>query len=171
MKVEELLKILETRNNGGFIKIHWVSDLGNKQTAKSKKNGDVIQKDTVTTIRKGIKYTNIKSVKEALIEKGQYTIDPETGKIEVFSKNLPWGNWVSGYEGLLIENKGETYIRFYTTPNNPNSKYLLNGKEVDKDELKKLDIMQNSYWNKSEPTDCLTVKIKNIKEIYQTKEI
>lgn len=167
MTVKELLKILETRNNGSFIKIHWISDLGNKQAAKSKDNGDIIQKDTITTIRKGIEYTNIKTVREALIKKGQYEIvDPQTGKIEVISKSLPWGNWVDGYEGLLIENKGEVYVRLYTSPNKPNSKYFLNGKEISKDELKELGIMQKSYWNKSEPTDCMTVKIKNIKEIY-----
>ena len=166
MKIEELVKILNKKNNGSFFKIHWTTNLNNKQTAKSKNNGDLILKDTFATVRKGVEYKNIKHVQEILMSKGQYKIDPITGKPEVFSECMSWGNWVDGYEGLLIENKGKVYVRLYTSPNKPNSKYFLNGKEVSKDELKKLGVMQKSYWNKSEPTDCMTVKIKNIKEIY-----
>lgn len=166
MKIEELVKILNKKNNGSFFKIHWTTNLNSKQTAKSKNNGDLILKDTFATVRKGVEYKNIKHVQEILMSKGQYKIDPITGKPEVFSEGMSWGNWVDGYEGLLIENKGEVYVRLYTSPNKPNSKYFLNGKEISKDELKELGVMQKSYWSKYEPTDCMTVKIKNIKEIY-----
>ena len=81
-------------------------------------------------------------------------------------EKLPWGNWVKDYEGLLIESNGKIYVRFYTTPNKPQSKFILNGKEITKDELKELGVMQKSYWNNCEPTDCMTVQIKNIKEVF-----
>ena len=56
---------------------------------------------------------------------------------------------------------------FYTTPNRTESKFILNGIEITKDELKERGVMQNGYWNNnSEPTDCMTVEVKNIQEIY-----
>ena len=166
MTVEKLLEILSKKGNGQFIKVHWVSDLSKQQGAQSKKAGDVIEKDTIATVRKGIEYKNIAKVQEKLLRKGQYRIDPATGKKEAVPEKLPWGNWVKDYEGLLIESHGKIYVRFYTTPNKPQSKFILNGKEITKDELKELGVMQKSYWNNCEPTDCMTVQIKNIKEVF-----
>ena len=80
MTVEKLLEILSTKGNGQFIKVHWISNLSGKQGAKSKKAGDIIEKDTTATVRKGIEYKNIAKVQEKLLRKGQYRIDPVTGK-------------------------------------------------------------------------------------------
>ena len=168
MTVEKLLEILSTKGNGQFIKVHWISNLNGKQSASSKKNGDVIKKDVVTTVRKGLDSKNIKAVQKRLLEKGQYNIDPKTGKIEFFLNKLSWGDWRKGYEGLLIDYNGKTYVRFYTTPNKPTSRYLLNGKEIDKEKLKELGVMQNSYWTKQEKEETIfmDLKIENIQEIY-----
>ena len=96
MTVEKLLEILSTKGNGQFIKVHWISNLNGKQSASSKKNGDVIKKDVVTTVRKGLDSKNIKAVQKRLFEKGQYNIDPKTGKIEFFLNKFSWGDWRKG---------------------------------------------------------------------------
>ena len=70
MTVEKLLDILSKKGNGQFIKVHWVSNLSKQQGAKSKKAGDIIEKDTTATVRQGSEYKNIAKVQEKLLRTG-----------------------------------------------------------------------------------------------------
>ena len=61
-------------------------------------------------------------------------IDPDTGKeIKAFNaQSLPYGEWVEGWEGILIEHKGEIYLRVYDETNAKSiKKYFLNGETFD----------------------------------------
>ena len=152
MNTNMIINKLSTKRNGQFFNISYVSDL--PMTAKAKREGIVALKITKATVRKGISYKNMKSVQERLGDRINEPLD------------LPWGSWVPEHRGLLIERKGKTYLRLYSSPNKNKSVYLVNGKEVSLDELKSMGIVQNSYWNKTGKPDCLTVNTANIEEIF-----
>lgn len=152
MNTNMIINKLSTKRNGQFFNISYVSDL--PMTAKAKREGIVALKVTKATVRKGISYKNMKSVQERLGDRINEPLE------------LPWGIWVPEHKGLLIEYKGKTYLRLYSSPNKNKSVYLVNGKEVSLDELKSMGIVQNSYWNKTGKPDCLTVNTANIEEIF-----
>lgn len=154
MNTNAIIMKLNNKNNGQFFKISWMSDV--PITASAKAHGQVVYKYTTGTVRKGINYANQKSVQMKVQNEGK-----------VLTHELPWGHYVEGYEGLLIEHKGKTYVRLYTTPNKFKSQFFLNGRPIEREELKKLGIVQNSYWNKPDGyADALTVNTANIQEIW-----
>lgn len=154
MNTSMIIDTLSRKQNGSFFKIRLVSDV--KLNAEAKRNGVVAYKISDMTVRKGIDYKNQKCVKEKV----------EAGK--VLTHELPFGEWAKGYEGLVIEHKGNKYIRLYSTPNKASVKYVLNGREVSFDDLKKSGLVLNSYFSDSrkEKPDCMTVKAENIQEIW-----
>lgn len=156
MNINLLISKLNQKNKGQWFKAVWVSDVPIKASAK--KNGIVVNKMTYATVRYGIKYANMISTKRKVMNEG-FELTHE----------LPWGKWVEGKEGILIEHtnqKGESniYLRLYSSPNKSKVKYFLNGKPIDKEKLKSLGYVQDSVWNKA-PTDCFAVNITNISEI------
>lgn len=171
MELNEVIKILSKKQNGAYIKVKLCTEMTSRQTADSKKNGNIVVKETLTTVRKGVNYGNIKSVRERLMSQGKTAIDPKTGKETVIVGELPWGKYYKNSK-TIIEHKGNYYLRLYTSPNKPKVEYYLNNKKISSDDLRKLDIMQPSYWKNKDSKDsvsaeeCMTVKIENIKEIY-----
>lgn len=152
MNKNMLIAKLQNKNKGQWMICRWTSDLPVK--AIYKKQGFVVNKTTIATVRVGISYQNTKSV-QAKVKKG-YELKHE----------LNWGGWSVDYPGLLIEHKGNIYLRMYNSPNKPKSVYFLNGKEISKEELINKGIVQDSYWKKSnESVDCFTVNVTNIEEI------
>ena len=166
MKLQVLLDSLKVKQNGSWFKVRWLTNLDRYMCAACKKSGQIVTKEVTTTVRKGIEYANIKHVREELIAKGNYTIDPQTGEVMVFPDSLRWGEYVEGYEGLLIKHKDKFYVRFYTSPNRAKVTYFLNGEEVTKEELREKQILINSYWTKDSVEDCMTVTVDNIQEVY-----
>ena len=154
MNTNAIIMKLNNKNNGQFFKISWMSDV--PITASAKARGQVVYKYTTGTVRKGINYANQKSVQMKVQNDGK-----------VLTHELPWGHWMEGHEGLLIEHKGKTYVRLYNTPNKFKSQFFLNGRPIEREELKNLGIVQNSYWNKPDGyADALTVNTANIQEIW-----
>lgn len=152
MNKNMLIAKLQNKNKGQWMICRWTSDLPIK--AIYKKQGVVVNKTTTTTVRVGISYQNMKSV-QAKAENG-YELKHE----------LNWGVWSTDHPGLLIEHKGNIYLRMYNSPNKPKSVYFLNGKEISKEDLISKGIVQDSYWKKTnESVDCFTVNITNIEEI------
>lgn len=147
-----MLKVLQNKNKGQWMICRWTSDLPIK--AMYKKQGVVVNKTTTATVRVGISYQNMKSV-QAKVNRGHE-----------LKHELSWGKWSEEYPGLLIEHKGNTYLRMYNSPNKPKSSYFLNGKPISKEELINSGVVLDSYWKKSnESVDCFTVNITNIEEI------
>lgn len=155
MNTSMIITTLGKKNNGSWFNIQWVSDL--PVNAASKKSGVVAYKITTAQCRKGIRYSSQKSV-QAKVENGK-----------VLDHELPWGKWVEGHEGLLIEHKENIYVRLYLGPNTPHTSYFLNGKEVTIDELKESGCILNSFFkptSSAEKPDALTVKAQNIQQIW-----
>lgn len=107
-----MAKVLEAKK-GRYISLSKAKDLG---------KGVVKESDMV--IRLGVNYANMS------INEGK-----QTG-------SLPWGHWVEGLENLVLEHKGNYYLRITsTTPENPQSgadviatRYLLNGEQITREE-------------------------------------
>lgn len=158
MNINMMMSKLNIKNKGQFFKVSWISDVPVK--AGFKRQGISVNKLTTATSRYGIKYTNIKSV-QMKVEKGEINLTHE----------LPWGNWKSGYEGILIDHTNKageqnTYLRLYTTPNKAEVSYFMNGKSISKTELISSGVVQDSYWKKDNSNvDCFTVNVRNIIDI------
>lgn len=151
MNINMLIDKLKEKQNGSFFNITWVTDL--PLTSQAKAMGITCYKDTLASVRKGIKYQNQKSV-QAKVEQGK-----------VLEHELPWGKWSDKYPGVIIEHKNNYYARFYLTPNKFKSVYYLNGVEISKVNLQKTGVVLPSYWKKDERPDAITVKVENIREV------
>lgn len=165
MKLETLLKELNKKKNGTWFKIEWTTNLNGKLCAAAKREGHVVTKEVSTTVRKGIHYANMASVRKRLISEGKFLVDPETGETYVFPEKLSWGEWVDGSD-VLIKHKDQYYVRLYTSPNKPKVKYFLDGAEIAADELKKKDLLQSAYWNRENVEECMTLKVDSVNKIY-----
>lgn len=138
-----LINKLNTKHNGTFFKVTIRSKL--PTVAKSP---DTIEKIVTMTVRKGISYKAQKSVKEKV----------SNGK--VLTHDLPWGKWIEGFEGLLIEHNGAEYVRLYSSPNKSDTVYLCNGKVANKKDIEWE--VRPSYWKHSDKPDAMTVRTENV---------
>lgn len=77
-------------------------------------------------------------------------------------KELPWGQYVPGYEGILIEHKGNYYIRVVTsgTKARPATKYF--GLDVAKDKEK----FRTGTFDKTDHSDVFCINLKNIVRVF-----
>lgn len=165
MKLEKLLQELNSKKNGTWFKIEWITDLNSKMCAAAKREGHIVTKEVSTTVRKGIRYANMATVRAKLISEGKFLEDPLTGEIHVFPDKLSWGEWVEGSD-VLIKHKDQYYVRLYTSPNKPKIQYFLDGVAIAIEDLKKKNIMQPAYWNSEGVSDCMTLKVDSIQKIY-----
>ena len=158
MNYNMLVSKLNQKNKGQWFKAMWVSDVPVK--AIYKKQGIVVNKMSIATVRYGINYDKMKSVQNKTIN----------GEIER-THELPWGKWMEGKEGIFIEhtnknNEKNIYLRLYNSPNKTKVQYFLNGKPIHKEELKALGYVQDSVWNKDgKEIDCFTLNVTNITDI------
>ena len=114
MTNQEILNTLATVKKGRYISLTKVKDLG-----------DGIVKESDMRIRIGVSYANM-----------AVNANKQTG-------SLPWGTWVPGLENLVVEHKGNYYLRISsTTPENPESgadtiatRYIRNGQQITKEEV------------------------------------
>lgn len=134
MTNQEILNKMGNVKKGKYISLKKKKDLGNG-----------VEKISDLVIRLGVDYANMK------VAEGK-----EVG-------SLPWGNWVEGLEGLVIEHKGNYYLRVASAySNNGKCVYLLNGNEISKEEVvslvgeKKLESKALNVYN---------IKFENILEL------
>lgn len=150
MKLQELLSTIETIKKGSYCHIEYASYPKPNAANKDK----VITKLVKATIRIGVDYSNLEVIKEMRKEK----IFDET----MDYNKLPYGEWFMPH--YIIKHNGDYQLRI-TRTNGVNHyasvKYLVNGQEIDKEQLRALEIMQPSYWN-SKDTMVYNVKIENI---------
>ena len=114
MNAQEILQKLQNTKKGTYVSLTKVKDLGN----------DII-KESDMRIRVGVSYKNLKANKNKEIQP------------------LPWGKWVKALENLVVEHKGNYYLRITST--NPNdlekasdviaTRYIQNGVEISKEEV------------------------------------
>ena len=165
MYTSEIINILNTKNNGAYFKIQYATDA--RISASAKKAGHSVVKITTATARKGITYKNLGAVQRRLEEK---VANGEMTKEEAlnYKPHLSWGQWKKGFENLLLEHKGNDYLRLYTSPNKSKVRWMVDGVEMTKDEVKATGFVLDSYWKEKDTKDrdCYDVKVANIQAIY-----
>lgn len=138
MTNQEILNTLATVKKGRYISL-----------TKKKDLGDGIVKESDMRIRIGVAYANM------AVNAGR-----QTG-------SLPWGKWVEGLENLVVEHKGNYYLRISsTTPENPESgadiiatRYIKDGAQISKDDVIAL-IGEKKVVSK--PSIVYNIKFENI---------
>lgn len=138
MTNQEILNTLAAAKKGSYISLTKVKDLGTG-----------IVKESDMRIRIGVSYANM-----------SVNADKETG-------SLPWGTWVPGFENLVVEHKGNYYLRVSsTTPSDIESgsdiiatRYIRNGQQITKDEVVAL-IGEKKVASK--PSIVYNIKFENI---------
>lgn len=136
MTDQEIIRAMLKKKKGQYVSLKKEKDLGNG-----------IKKITDMVIRLGVDYSNLKV--------------NENRKDEIGS--LPWGQWVKGLEGYVIEHKGNYYLRVTSSySNTTKSIYLLDGVEVSKEEVE-LKLPQSKL--KSHESDVYNIKFQNIIEL------
>jgi len=134
MTTQEILNQMGNVKKGKYVSLKKKKDLG-----------EGIEKISDIVIRLGVDYANMK------VAEGK-----EVG-------GLPWGKWVEGLEGLVIEHKGNYYLRVASSySNNGKSIYLLNGNEISKEEV--IAILGEKKVLSANP-DVYNIKFENILEL------
>lgn len=134
-----------TNATGQFVKVSFKTS---KKPAAAFK-GAVLEKVTEGVFRAGINFANLTSVKDGIT-------NGERGEVQ----SLPWGEWVSF--PYLIAHKGEQYVRLYPTEGcKTETKYLVNGVEVSKDEFNTF-LTPSDAKPSDKPLECFTVKVSNL---------
>ena len=133
MTNQEIIDAMMSKKRGQYVNLKKEKDLGNG-----------VKKITDMVIRLGVDYANMKVNENRETEIG----------------SLPWGKWVEGLEGYVIEHKGNYYLRVASSySNTTKSIYTLNGIEVSKEQIENL--VAPSKLN-SKPSDVYNIKFENI---------
>ena len=138
MTKNEIIEKITSIKKGAFYRF----EISTPQKTLAAHKTDNVNKYTKMVARFGIEYGKMKTHKDKIIGP------------------LPWGEWVNGYEGYLIEHKGNTYLRFYSSAvKSMVNQYTLNGIVVDKQWLQ-----DNGYISSAvkTPSDTFVVNINNI---------
>lgn len=114
MTNQEILNVLAEVKKGRYISL-----------CKKKDLGEGIVKESDMVIRLGVSYANM-----------SVNADHQTG-------SLPWGHWVPGLENLVVEHKGNYYLRVTST--NPEhlesgadvvaTRYIKDGREISREDV------------------------------------
>ena len=156
-KEMQILKALDSKQNGSYFKIQYMTDINNKVSAVFR--GHNVTKLTTMSVRKGIYYENLKSVKQARTEN------------ENIRSYTPWYSHID--KMLLKHNTKEQYYvaLFPNVFGKPQTIYMFDGMPITKKELQNKGVMQRSYWKQSEraPT-MITLGLDKIVQVYKKGE-
>lgn len=157
-KQRALLGKIYNKKRGAYFKMQYSKSLANKTLAKYK-DKYLVTKITTISIRTGIRYDTLKSVIER--RKSNLSCSP------YYNTRKPWFHHID--RTLVKHNtKDEYYVMVF--PNKfgkPTTQYFVNGKPVTTEELRKLNIMQPSYWtSREEKPECMTINISDIVEVF-----
>lgn len=159
MKLEKVIEVLGKKQKGTYVKIGWKSNI---ESAKARKMGIEVVKETDATVRWGINYSNLKKVKELKAEQG-VGAQANTRK--------PWYRHLEATPHIIehLNDPNKQYLQLFTINRKGyiKTKYYING------ELKtKQEVIDSGYVNASEfapKEECLimNIPISNIRFIGQ----
>ena len=140
-----LLKILSAPN-GSFQAVRFASIVKPSAVHKNVK----LEKKTSMTVRAGIDYANLATVREG-IENGQ------RGEV----KPLPWGEWERF--PYTITHKGNRYVRLYPLQGKVKTTFFVDGSPVSREYFSGfLTPSESKKLLSGDPPDCLTIKEENL---------
>ena len=148
MNLDEIKTAIHSHNKGSFTTIETCKTLKTKKAYADKS----IVKVSRMTGRFGVDYNHISKVQQKR----------ESGELPKEPQRLPYGHWIPGWEGYLIEYNGMIYLRVATSPNKTKSTYIINGVVSTEENAKKLCLA--SEFSKNRP-DVINIKVENIVSI------
>lgn len=160
MREDILLKTLDERQKGSLISMIIQKDMTSSLTKAARDKGYTLIKRSKVVVRWGVlSPANTKRYKEAY---GDRT-----------PGSLPWGEWE--IPGILIKNESKSgtkkYFRCYDAGIPNKSVYILNGENIDRNELYNSDLLLNSAKNKKEnPSGVYAYGLDNIISILPKKK-
>jgi len=124
-----------------------------KKALKTRKGvSAAIEKQVTMSMRAGVDYDNLSSVKEKR----------ENGELPAENAGLPWGQWVAF--PYLISHKDKHYLRLYPNGNGKiETEYFLNGEKTTLEQVK--PFLLASELPSGEKPECITVTLENITEL------
>ena len=154
----QILKDLDAKQNGSYFKIQYMTDINSKVSAAFR--GHNVTKLTTMSVRKGVSYENLKSVKQARMEND-----------DIRREYTPWYSHID--KMLLKHNTKEQYYvaLFPNVFGKPQTIYMFDGMPISKQELQNKGVMQPSYWKKTETTPTMiTLRLDKIVQVYKKGE-
>lgn len=159
MKLEKVIEVLGKKQKGTYVKIGWKSNI---ESAKARKMGVEVVKETDATVRWGVNYSNLKRVKELKAAQG---VEAQT------NTRKPWYRHLEATPHIIehLSDSTKQYLQLFTINRKGymKIKYYING------ELKtKQEVIDSGYVNASEfatKEECLimNIPISNIRFIGQ----
>lgn len=152
MTEKNFREIIENVKPGTFIRIKYKSDAS--LAAKAKKEGHSVTKIVEKTVRFGVNYFEIESVKEREAAR----TEPKKEMKQLYESLIP--NTLYKH----IE-KGNLYIQFATVPEGGNTQtsWLIDGNAATLDQVKESGYVINSYWSpKGEAPEVQKIKLENV---------
>lgn len=150
-----ILKKLDKKQNGSYLKLQYLTDCNDKVSAQYKGKYNV-SKITTISVRKGIKYENLKDVIE---ERSNPNYVPSIRKA-----------WYHHIDSMLCKHNTKEQYYVCLFPNKfgkANTIYLLNGIRIPKENLKRREVMQPSFWTQKESKPkMITLGLDKIIEVY-----
>ena len=153
----QILKALDSKQNGSYFKIQYMTDINSKVSAAFR--GHNVTKLTTMSVRKGVSYENLKSVKISRMENNDIR---------------SYTPWYSHIDKMLLKHntKDQYYVALF--PNvfgKPQTIYMFDGMPITKKELQNKGVMQLSYWKQSEKTPTMiTLGLDKIIQVYKKGE-
>lgn len=144
--------IMEGVNPGVFTRIEYKSDAS--LAAKAKKEGHTVTKIVGKTVRFGVNYFEIESVKEREAAR----TEPKKEMKQLYESLIPH----TLYKHI---EKGNLYVQFATVPEGSHTEttWLIDGKPATLEEVKESGYVINSYWNHSgEAPEVQKIKLENV---------
>jgi hypothetical protein len=156
MDYNKILEAIAQRKKGTMMRICYKTKPS--LSAPAKKAGYVVEKITETTVRWGVRYSNMKKVI------AQRTQDIQLGLERKDFK--PWWSWEKEYVIKQHCSKPDKYLTVACVPKGHNtvSKYYVNGQEVTCEQLKSMGLLVPSYWTEKDLA-TYDININNIIEI------
>lgn len=153
MTEKDFREVIENVKPGVFTRIKYKSDAS--VGAKAKKEGHTVTKIVSKTVRFGVNYFEIESVKER-----------EAARTEPKKEYKPI------YESLIPHtlyrhmDKGNLYVQFAIIPEGGHTvtEWLIDGNPATLDEVKNSGYVINSYWNPGSgaPSEVQKIKLENV---------
>lgn len=162
MELNNIINKLNKQHKGTFIRIGWKSNI---ESAVARKSGVQVVKETDATVRWGVKYDNLKRVKDLKAERE--SVDNPVKETKLWYKHLEQTPYIIQH----LSDPHKTYLQLYTIHGKKSikSKYYINGVEATKQQ-----VIDSGYVNASEwapKQECLIMNIPTANIRFIGKEV
>jgi hypothetical protein len=156
MELNKIIETLNAKQKGTFIRIGYESRI---ESAKARSQGIMVTKKTITTVRWGCKYDNLKKVKE------MHKLSPESNT----QKRAPWFKHINNAPYLIehISDSNKKYLQLFTLArkNLTKTEYYINGQKCDKQTVVNSGYVNPSAISSDDEKLIMHIPINNIQFI------